>query len=106
MDVNVCNQSFTGETPRLGKAAVRVRTLLQGPPEGSPAHTPGLGFPAAVSLLTAWSLRVGGLLAHMCVSWPREPPAPRAQECAEVLLAQCPVHPGVLQLCGRGQLWR
>lgn len=67
---------------------------------------PGLGFPAGVSLLTARSLRVGGLLADMCVSRPREPPAPCAQECAEVLLAQCPVHPGVLQLCGRGQLWR
>ena len=49
--------------------------------------------------------RVGGLLANVCISWLRESPAPRAQECAEVLLAQCPVHPGLLQLPGRGQLW-
>uniref|UniRef100_A0A4W2IJ02 Polyamine oxidase n=1 Tax=Bos indicus x Bos taurus TaxID=30522 RepID=A0A4W2IJ02_BOBOX len=96
-----------------GKAAVCVGTLLQGPPEGSPALTPpGLGCPAVVSLLTARSLRweapcgwVGGLLANVCVSWPREPPAPRTQEYAEVLLAQRPVHPGLIQLRGRGQLW-
>ena len=96
-----------------GKAAVCVGTLLQGPPEGSPALTPpGLGCPAVVSLLTARSLWweapcgwVGGLLANVCVSWPREPPAPRTQEYAEVLLAQRPVHPGLIQLRGRGQLW-
>ena len=56
MDVNVRNQSFAGKTPRLRKAAERVRTLLQGPPEGSPALAPpGLGSPAVVSLSTAWS---------------------------------------------------
>ena len=52
MDANVHNQSFTGETPRLRKAAVCVGTLLQEPLEGSPALTPpGLGSPAVVLLL-------------------------------------------------------
>ncbi|XP_069900028.1 mitochondrial ribosome-associated GTPase 1 isoform X3 [Globicephala melas] len=44
------------------------------------------------------------VLPGLDCTFPGESPAPRAQECAEVPLAQCPIHPGLLQLCGRGQL--
>ncbi|XP_060142670.1 uncharacterized protein [Globicephala melas] len=56
---------------------------------------------AAPKLQDAWFKKLVGFWVLPSFG---ESPAPRAQECAEVPLAQCPIHPGLLQLCGRGQL--
>ncbi|XP_011370895.1 peroxisomal N(1)-acetyl-spermine/spermidine oxidase isoform X3 [Pteropus vampyrus] len=50
--------------------------------------------------------RVAGVPANGGISVLRKPPAPGAQGRAAVVLAQCPVHQGLLQLRGRGQHWR
>ncbi|XP_066879724.1 peroxisomal N(1)-acetyl-spermine/spermidine oxidase isoform X5 [Kogia breviceps] len=56
---------------------------------------------AAPKLQDAWFKKLIGFWVLPSFG---EPPAPCAQECAEVPLAQCTIHPGLLQLRGRGKL--
>ncbi|XP_037660410.1 peroxisomal N(1)-acetyl-spermine/spermidine oxidase isoform X3 [Choloepus didactylus] len=57
---------------------------------------------ARLELQDAWFKKLVGFLVLPAFE---RPPAPGAQERAAVSLAQCPLHPGLLQLRRRGQHW-